>query len=56
MTSIAFFDLELDAMSNQLLDIGCVLSDGSGFHKNQPAEFAQFVESSASLRTQRSSA
>lgn len=49
MVSIAFFDIELDSAGKQLLDIGCVLSDGSGFHKNQPAELAQFVASSGFL-------
>jgi len=43
MTSIAFFDIELNATGKLLLDIGCVLSDGAGFHKNQPEEFAQFI-------------
>jgi len=43
MTSIAFFDIELNATGKLLLDIGCVLSDGAGFHKNQPEEFVQFI-------------
>ncbi|MFD2921312.1 RecQ family ATP-dependent DNA helicase [Terrimonas rubra] len=46
MTSIAFFDIELNPTSAQLLDIGCVLSDGSGFHKNQPKEFETFIDTS----------
>ncbi|WP_118953012.1 RecQ family ATP-dependent DNA helicase [Taibaiella helva] len=46
MTSIAFFDIELDTTGKQLLDIGCILSDESGFHKNQPGEFEQFMASS----------
>lgn len=44
MNSIAFFDIELNDSGKQLLDIGCVLSDGQGFHKNQPEEFIQFIE------------
>lgn len=46
MTSIAFFDIELDTTGQQLLDIGCILSDESGFHKNQPGELEQFMASS----------
>ncbi|WP_412468997.1 RecQ family ATP-dependent DNA helicase [Pedobacter sp. KLB.chiD] len=44
MNSIAFFDIELAANGKQLLDIGCVLSDGLGFHKNQLQEFIAFIE------------
>lgn len=47
MTNIAFFDLELNTAGTQLRDMGCVLSDGSGFHKNQPNEFEKFIECSA---------
>ncbi|PSK90997.1 RecQ family ATP-dependent DNA helicase [Taibaiella chishuiensis] len=43
MIAIAFFDIEVSATGKQLLDIGCVLSDDSAFHKNQSQEFAQFV-------------
>lgn len=43
MSVIAFFDLEVNPTSKQLLDIGCVLSDGSSFHKNQPNELKKFV-------------
>lgn len=46
MTPIAFFDIEVSTTSKRLLDIGCILSDESGFHKNQPGEFEQFVASS----------
>lgn len=44
MTHIAFFDIEVSTTSKQLLDIGCILSDELGFHKNQPNEFAKFIE------------
>ncbi|MFC1224763.1 RecQ family ATP-dependent DNA helicase [Pedobacter sp. BG31] len=43
MDNIAFFDIELNASGKQLLDIGCVLSDGQGFHKNHPEEFLNFI-------------
>jgi len=46
MHLIAFFDIELSAKDKRLLDIGCILSDESGFHKNQPGEFEQFIASS----------
>lgn len=46
MSLIAFFDIEVNPTSKQLLDIGCVLSDGSSFHKNQPNEFWSFIEHS----------
>ncbi|SDF72089.1 ATP-dependent DNA helicase RecQ [Pedobacter terrae] len=43
MNNIAFFDIELSVTGKQLLDIGCVLSDGLGFHQNHPEEFLQFI-------------
>lgn len=46
MTSIAFFDIEVSTTSKRLLDIGCILSDESGFHENQPSEFEQFIAQS----------
>ncbi len=46
MSSIVFFDIEISSTSKKLLDIGCILPDDSGFHKNQPLEFAQFVQPS----------
>jgi ATP-dependent DNA helicase RecQ len=46
MTSVAFFDIEVSITGKQLLDIGCILSDESGFHKNQPGEFEQFIAQS----------
>lgn len=44
MSLIAFFDIEVNLTSKNLQDIGCVLSDGSRFHKNLPNEFKNFVE------------
>jgi ATP-dependent DNA helicase RecQ len=44
MNLIAFFDIEVNPTRKQLLDIGCVLSDESSFHKNQPNEFKSFIE------------
>jgi ATP-dependent DNA helicase RecQ len=46
MIVIAFFDIEVNPSSKQLFDIGCVLSDESSFHKNQPTEFKSFIEHS----------
>lgn len=44
MSSIAFFDTEVCSSSNQILDIGCILSNGSGFHNNQLQDFIKFVD------------
>jgi ATP-dependent DNA helicase RecQ len=46
MSLIAFFDIEVNPSNKQLLDIGCVLSDDTGFHKNEPNEFRSFIEQS----------
>ena len=46
MSLIAFFDIEVNPKSEQLLDLGCILSDGTSFHKNQLLEFERFVEKS----------
>ena len=46
MSLIAFFDIEVNPKSGQILDLGCILSDGSSFHKNQLHEFEKFVEQS----------
>jgi ATP-dependent DNA helicase RecQ len=43
MPLIAFFDTEISTSSKQLCDIGCVLSDESEFHRNQPYEFEKFI-------------
>lgn len=47
MSLIAFFDIEVSSIGKQLLDIGCVLSDGSSFHKNQPHDFRSFIKRSS---------
>lgn len=44
MPPIAFFDIEANPRQKKITDIGCVLSDGSTFHKNNPAEFAAFIK------------
>jgi ATP-dependent DNA helicase RecQ len=44
MNSIAFFDLEVDPKSRQILDIGSVKNDGSTFHKTSVLEFIQFLK------------
>lgn len=46
MNAIAFFDIEVSSTGKQLLDIGCVLTDESAFHKNQPKEFEKFIAQS----------
>ncbi|HMO62242.1 MAG TPA: RecQ family ATP-dependent DNA helicase [Ferruginibacter sp.] len=46
MSLIAFFDIEVNPEKNQLLDIGCILSNHSTFHKNQLKEFEKFIEPS----------
>jgi ATP-dependent DNA helicase RecQ len=43
MSLIAFIDTEVDAKSQNILDIGSVKSDGSSFHKNSILEFTVFV-------------
>lgn len=44
MSRIAFFDIETDQKGKTLCDIGCVLPNGSQFHKNNAGEFAKFIE------------
>jgi ATP-dependent DNA helicase RecQ len=44
MKPIAFFDLEVSARQNKVLDIGAVLPNGAVFHKNNVSNFWQFVE------------
>lgn len=46
MSLIAFFDIETNPASKQLLDIGCVFSDGNSFHKNKINEFRDLIERS----------
>lgn len=44
MSLIAFFDIETDREGKTLCDIGCVLPNGSVFHKNHAGEFAKFIK------------
>src|SRR5205809_4656208 len=44
MSLIAFFDIETDQQGKHILDIGCILPNGSTFHKNHAGELAKFVE------------
>jgi ATP-dependent DNA helicase RecQ len=44
MPLITYFDIEANPSTNQILDIGAILPDGSTFHKNLPIEFAEFVK------------
>ena len=43
MSLIAFFDLEINPENKKILDIGAVRSDEATFHKNNPAEFQDFI-------------
>lgn len=43
MSLIAFFDIETDQKGKTLFDIGCVLSDGPTFHKNNVSDFLSFT-------------
>lgn len=43
MSLIAFFDIETNQTGNNIHDIGCVLSNGSTFHKNHPGDFVNFI-------------
>lgn len=40
---IAFIDTEIDPKTGKTLDIGCILDNGSSFHKTSVAEFAYFL-------------
>jgi len=44
MSLIAFFDIETDQQGKNILDIGCVMQNGSTFHKNHAGELAKFIE------------
>src|SRR5688572_10115686 len=46
MKTISFFDLEIDPKHRRILDIGCINSNGSKFHKNSVKEFLSFVKES----------
>jgi ATP-dependent DNA helicase RecQ len=43
MSTIAFIDTEIEPKSKIILDIGCVKSDGSSFHKSSISEFIRFL-------------
>lgn len=43
MKSIAFFDLEIN-LKNEILDIGCVNSDGAIFHNKSVQNFLDFIK------------
>lgn len=43
MTTIAFFDTEIEPKNRKVLDIGCVKADGSTFHNASIAEFVRFI-------------
>ncbi|PPL02681.1 RecQ family ATP-dependent DNA helicase [Parapedobacter indicus] len=44
MNRIAFIDIEVEPTSGNIQDIGCVKNDGSLFHRNSLAAFAQCIE------------
>jgi ATP-dependent DNA helicase RecQ len=46
MSEIAYFDLEVDPKTHDLLDIGCIKSDEAIFHKKSIPEFISFIETS----------
>jgi ATP-dependent DNA helicase RecQ len=43
LNSIAFIDTEIEAKSGKVLDIGCVMDNGSTFHKASITELVQFL-------------
>ncbi len=46
MSLVAFFDIETNTRNNELLDIGCILSDEKEFHRNHAYDFNTFIEQS----------
>lgn len=44
MTLIAFLDLEVDPNTHKILDIGCITSNHSQFHKNSSHELIAFLK------------
>lgn len=42
--SIAFIDTEIEPNSGKIIDIGCLLDNGSSFHKASIVEFIQFLK------------
>jgi ATP-dependent DNA helicase RecQ len=43
MHNIAFIDTEIDPKTGKILDIGCLKSDRSAFHKNSTEQLAAFI-------------
>jgi len=46
MTRIAFIDIEVSETTHTILDTGCVLTDGTVFHKNAPNELEMLANQS----------
>lgn len=44
MKLISFFDIEASAQTGTILDIGCLRSDKTKFHKNSMQEFVAFIK------------
>lgn len=49
MDSIAFFDVETSKENKAIVDIGCIDSDGSSFHRNSVPDFLHFIEKKSYL-------
>src|SRR5215203_7348483 len=44
MSLVAFFDIETNAETGKILDIGCIRSDEARLHKNSIPEFSDFIK------------
>src|SRR5688500_14166761 len=44
MSSVAFFDVEVNPEPGKILDIGCIRSDDARFHRNSIPEFREFIK------------
>jgi ATP-dependent DNA helicase RecQ len=44
MNLVAFFDIETNAETGKILDIGCIRSDEARFHKNSIPSFKDFIK------------
>ena len=44
MNLVAFFDIETNAETGKILDVGCIKSGESRFHKNSISEFYDFIK------------
>jgi len=44
MNLVAFFDIETNAETGKIIDIGCIRSDEARFHKNSIPEFQDFIK------------